>query len=129
MTNPMIPVSDGPREVRCSSPVIILGGDPPAAGPLHRDGRDHAVVILLHVSLAARDGVHYSLLRGEFDGPRAPLGSLGRRHTTRRDDTEVIAEVTAWERGRGFNQEKSKQYGPPMHVLSGSHFFGYVKFC
>ena len=71
----MIPISDGPREVSCSSPVIILGGDPPAAGPLHRDGRHHAVVLLLHVSLAARDGVHCCLLRGELDGPRAALGA------------------------------------------------------
>jgi len=45
-----------------------------------------------------------------------------RRLTARRDDTEVIAEAIAWEGGGGFNEEKSKQDGTPLHVLSGIHF-------
>jgi len=107
----MIPVSDGPREVRCSSPVIILGGDPPAAGPLHRDGRDHAVVILHHVSLAARDGVHFVLPYSELDGSRTALGTRLVIELVTSYDTG-LADTSAFfvgEGGGGFHGGLNKQ--------------------
>jgi len=108
----MIPVSDGPREVRCSSPVIILGGDPPAAGPLHRDGRDHAVVPPADLTLAAGDGLHLVLLCCHLDAPRAPLGPLlsisnGAHHDTAQ--AKAFSASISREGGGRFHGGQNKQ--------------------